>query len=111
MQFDLGLGGLGLLIVIALAFGVVVQLVVGTKATRWLWLIGAVAWFVGGLVASEVVWGTATVEELQPIIDGLLLDESLLGGVALGVPVTLATWYATRRRTDERPHPAGGGRA
>jgi len=38
----------------------------------------------GGLIASEVVWATATEEELQPVIDGLALDESLLGGVIVG---------------------------
>jgi len=51
----------------------------------------------GGLIASEVVWATATEEELQPVIDGLALDESLLGGVIVGVPVVLVTWFVARR--------------
>jgi hypothetical protein len=102
VQFDLGVGGLSLLILISLVFGVVAQLVLGL-ATRWLWLLGAAAWFIGGLFASEVVWGTATIEELQPIIDGLLLDESLLGGLILGLPAVLVTWYATRRSGHHRP--------
>jgi len=61
-------------------------------------LIGTAAWFVGGLIASEVVWGTATEQELQPNIDGLALDESLLGGLIVGIPVVLVTWYVARRR-------------
>ena len=98
MQFDLGVQGLGILIAVSLVFGVLAQVVLGRGTTRWMWLIGAVAWFVGGLVASEVVWGTATEQELQPIIDGLALDESLLGGFVVGVPVVLVTWYVARRR-------------
>jgi len=102
MRFEIGLAGLGLLAVISLGFGLVAQLV-GRTATHWLWLIAGVAWFVGGLFASEVVWGTLTVAEIQPIIDGLALDESLLGGVVLGVPVAVGTWYATRRARVHRP--------
>ena len=102
MHLDLGITGLGILILIALGFGVIVQVVAWRVATHWLWLIGAVAWFIGGFVASEVVWGTYTVDEIQPIIDGLALDESLLGGLALGVPVVLVTWYLTRRSRLQR---------
>jgi uncharacterized membrane protein YhhN len=98
VQVDLGMQGLGILIAVSLVFGILAQVVLGRGTTRWMWLIGAVAWFVGGLVASEVVWGTATEEELQPIIDGLALDESLLGGLVVGVPAVLVTWYVARRR-------------
>lgn len=96
MQFDMGMQGLGLLLVISLGFGLIAQLVL-RGGTRWLWLVAAAGWFVGGLFASEVVWGTATSDELQPIIDGLLLDESLLGGLVLGVPVALVTRYLAGR--------------
>jgi hypothetical protein len=85
------------LIVISLGFGLLVGLLAGRATTRWLWLIGAVAWFVGGLFASEVVWGTMTEDEIQPIIDGLAFDESLLGGLILGVLSVAATWVVTRR--------------
>ncbi len=98
MAFDLGLQGLGILIGISLIFGVAAQAIFWRSATHWLWLIGAVGWFVGGLYASEVVWGDMTEEEIQPIIDGLALDESLLGGLLVGVPVVLVTWLVTRRR-------------
>jgi hypothetical protein len=79
-------------------FGVVAQAVLGRVTTRRMWLIGAVAWCVGGFVASEVIWGSSTEEERQPIIDGLALDESALGGLIVGVPVVLVTWYLARRR-------------
>jgi hypothetical protein len=102
VQFDLGLAGLSLLIVISLGFGVVAQLL-GKAGTRWLWLIAAAGWFIGGLFASEVVWGAATNEELQPIIDGLAFDESLLGGLIVGALVVLATRYLTGSSPFQRP--------
>jgi len=94
MQFDLGSQGLGILTAIALAFGIVTQFA-GRPGTRWQWLLVAGGWFLGGLYASEVVFGSATVNELQPIIDGLAFDESLLGGLIAGVMVLLTTRYVT----------------
>ena len=91
MQFEIGIGGLGLLAAISILFGVIAQ-VVFIRGTRWMWVIGAIAWFLGGLFASEVIWGTLTIDEIQPIIDGLALDESLLGGLIAG----LATIFAVR---------------
>jgi hypothetical protein len=96
MVYNLEPAGLGLLIVMSLLFGVIAQLLIGRHATHWMWLIGAVAWFVGGLFFSEVVFGTMTAGEIQPIISGLALDESALGGLLVGVPVVLVTWYLTR---------------
>jgi hypothetical protein len=62
-----------------------------------MWLIGAVAWFVGGLFASEVIFGTETTEQnLQPLIDGLLWDEALIGGLITGLVAVALTWFATR---------------
>jgi hypothetical protein len=96
MQFDLGIYGLGILVVISLAFGLAAQLLV-SGGNRWMWLIAAVGWFVGGLIASEVIWGKMTVDEIQPIIDGLALDESLLGGLIVGVVTVVVTRLATGR--------------
>ena len=96
MQWDLGLGGVGLLIGMSLGFGVIAHLVVrGT--TRWLWLIAAAGYFVGGLVTSEVWFGWAAQEELQPIIDGLSFDEVLLFGLVSGIVTVLITRYVSRR--------------
>ena len=98
MNYDLGLQGLALLIIPALLFGLVAQLIVWRSATHWMWLIGAVAWFLGGLFASEVLYGAETTEaNLQPLIDGLLWDEALIGGLVTGTVVVLLTWFATRR--------------
>lgn len=103
MQFDIGLQGLGILVAISLAFGVVAQLLLGRRTTRWLWLIAAAGWLVGGLIASEIVWGSLTEDEIQPIIDGLAFDEALLGGVIGGVVAVVATWVVTRLRRPQRP--------
>ena len=106
MNYDLGLQGLALLIIPALLFGLVAQLTVGRSATRWMWLVGAVAWFVGGLFASEVLYGAETTEQnLQPLIDGLLWDEALIGGFVTGVVAVVITWFATRRHVMQ-PTPA-----
>jgi hypothetical protein len=90
MQFEIGIGGLGLLAAISIIFGLVAQ-VIFLRGTRWLFLIGAIGWFAGGLFASEVIWGTLTISEIQPIIDGLALDESLLGGLIGGLIAVIAT--------------------
>jgi hypothetical protein len=88
MQYDLGLTGLGLLLVFSLGFGLIAQ-IVGRAETPWLWLVGAAGWFAGGLYMSEVLFATATIDEIQPIIDGLAFDESLLGGLIGGAFATL----------------------
>ncbi|HJS27381.1 MAG TPA: hypothetical protein VJ913_09690 [Actinomycetota bacterium] len=102
MEWDLGLKGLGLLILMSLGFGVIAQLVVGKATTRWIWLIATAGFFVGGLMASEVWFGWATEEDLQPNIDGLSFDEVLLVGLIAGIVSVLFTWYLTRRH---RYHP------
>lgn len=95
MLFDIGIAGLGLLIIFSVGFGLVVQLA-SKPRTGWRWLVAAAGWFVGGLVASEVVWGGATVDELEPIIDGLAFDESLLGGVIGGLVAVVGVRLASR---------------
>ncbi len=106
LQWDLGLQGVGLLIAMSLGFGAIAQLVAGRSTTRWLWLIAAAAYFVGGLFISEVWFGWATEEDLQPNIDGLSFDEVLLIGLVPGIASVLVTRYVMRRR---RRHSAGGG--
>lgn len=96
MQLDLGLQGMAILLAISLVFGVLVQLI-GRAGSRWEWLTAATAWFIGGFVASEVVWGTFTEDDIQPIIDGLAFDESLLGGLVLGIPLAIVVRLLSRR--------------
>ena len=94
MQYDLGLVGLGLLVLLSLAFGGLAQLV-GRNRIRWQWLVAAIGFFIGGLIASEAIWADPTLD-LEPIIDGLSVDEALLGGVIGGVIADIATRFATR---------------
>ena len=95
--WDIGLRGLGILVGYSLVFGVVAQLVLWRAGMRWQWLIGALGFFIGGLLTSEVLFGTATIDQLQPIEDGLVFDEAMLGGLIVGLAAVLVTWYTTRR--------------
>ena len=106
MQYDLGLTGLGILVTLSLAFGIIAQ-IAGRAESRWLWLIGAAGWFVGGLLMSEVMFGAATEDEIQPIVDGLAFDEALLGGLIGGIVATVIARYATGSSPfHHRPSPA-----
>ena len=96
MTYDLGSTGLQILLAYAFGFGAIAQLVVGVDRTRWLWLLGAAGWFAGGLYMSEVLFAKATIDEIQPIIDGLAYDEALLGGLIGGLIAAVATWFVTR---------------
>ena len=111
MQWDLGLQGLGLLAAMALGFGVIAQLVVGRATTRWLWLIAAAIYFGSGLFISEVWFGWATEEELQPNIDGLSFDEVLMIGLIPGLAAVLVGWYVNRRRRRRRAEESTGVRS
>ena len=102
MQWDLGLQGLGLLVVMSLGFGVIAQLVAGRVTTRWVWAIASTTYFIAGLLISEVWFGWATEADLQPNIDGLSFDEVLLLGLVPCVLVVIATWSLMRRRNHGR---------
>lgn len=96
MTYDIGSTGLQILLAYSFGFGAIAQLIVGVPRARWLWFLAAAGWFLGALFLSEVLFGTATVNEIQPIIDGLAYDEALLGGLLGGLIVTFVTWFATR---------------
>jgi hypothetical protein len=102
MEWDLGLQGLGLLLLMSLGFGVIAQVVAGRVTTVWIGLIAAATYFVSGLLISEWMFGWASVEELQPNIDGLSFDEVLLIGLIPGIVVVLAIWWLARSR-HQRP--------
>lgn len=99
MDWDLGILGLSLLLGMSLGFGLIAQLVAGRQTTRWLWFIVAAVYFVSGLFISEVWFGWATEEELQPNIDGLSFDEVLLGVI----PAIATVLLMRRRRGRHRP--------
>lgn len=96
MRWDLVLQGLQLLVAVSLGFGIMAQLVAGRATTRWLWLIAAAGYFVSGLFISEVSFGWATQEQLQPNIDDLSFEVLLIGLVAGIVTVLVTRWIRHR---------------
>jgi hypothetical protein len=86
------------LVVMSLGFGALTQVVFWGRASRWLWLPASLVFFVLGLLISEVWFGWATEEELQPNIDGLSFDEVLVGFLVCTV-IVLAARFATRTRS------------
>jgi hypothetical protein len=96
VSWDLGIAGLGLLAAMSLAFGLIAQWIVGKRLTRWLWLFAAAAYFIAGILVSEVWFGWATERELQPNIDGLSFDEVQLVTLA-GLVAALIGRYLVRR--------------
>ena len=102
MEWDLGLRGLGLLLAISLGFGFVAQLLMWRVTTHWLWLIAAAVYFASGLLISEVWFGWATEEDLQPNIDGLSFDEAVFISLIPGLLVMLIAWIARHNRAKPR---------
>ena len=96
VTWDLGIAGLGLLAGMSLAFGVIAHWIVGKRPTRWLWILAATAYFLAGILVSEVWFGWATERDLQPNIDGLSFDEVQLVTLA-GLVAALIGRYLVRR--------------
>jgi hypothetical protein len=105
MEWDLGLWGLTTLLGMALGFGLLAQLFAGKATTGWLWLIASSVYFVSGLLISEAWFGWATEEELQPNIDGLSFDETMLALVPAIAAVIIAR-RLSKRPERGGPHPA-----
>lgn len=101
MEFttDIGLAGGLVLVVGALVFGVIAQLV-GQTRTGFEWLIDAFAFGIGALVASEFVIAWQTV---GPVWEGLAIVPALIGGLVLGIVVEVATRYMTGGTYTGRP--------
>ena len=96
MTYDIGSTGATILVGFAFGFGAIAQLILGQSRSGWLWLAGAIGWAVGAIFMSEVLFATATVDEIQPIIDGLPFDEALLGGLICGVVLVALAWFLAR---------------
>jgi hypothetical protein len=107
MQWDLGFQGLSVLGAMSLGFGVFAGLVVGKGVAYRLLAtaITAVACFGVGLVTSEMLFGWATEEELQPNIDGLSRDEVLLSSALTTAVVVLVMRYLASRARERKWHP------
>jgi uncharacterized membrane protein YeaQ/YmgE (transglycosylase-associated protein family) len=101
MEFAITLGVVGWLVLLAgaLLFGVVAQFI-GEARTGYEWLVDGIAAGIGAIVASEFIISTRTFE---PIWDGLAIVPALIGGVALGLVVELATRFLTGGRYTSRP--------
>ena len=99
MEWDLGVLGFTTLLAMAMGFGLLAQVLWGKGTTRWLWLIGAMVYLISGLLISEAWFGWATEEELQPNIDGLSRDESLMA-----LFPALAAVFMTRHITKGDSH-------
>jgi len=91
LTIALGLWGWVTLVVGALIFGVVMQLI-GETRTGYEWLVDAVAAGIGALVASEFITAFQTT---GPVFDGLALVPALIGGLVLGLVVEVATRLLT----------------
>jgi hypothetical protein len=102
VHWDIGLQGLGVVALYSLGFGLIAQLVMWRSTTHWLWLIAAGTFFIAGLLISEVWFGSAIGEELQPNIDGLSRDEALLAFIPASIVVWI-TWAFGRRKMRHRP--------
>lgn len=113
MRWDLGLQGIGVLLAMSAGFGLFAELVAshGKAGTRWVGLIAGLAVFVIGLVTSEVWFGWATGEDLQPNIDGLSFDEALIFGLLAGTASVLVTRFVTKRRRQMKAQIASGSRS
>jgi MFS family permease len=105
VEWDLGLQGLGVLALMSLAFGAIAHLVAAKSTTRWVGVIGAAAYFICGLLISEVWFGWATEEELQPNVDGLSFDEVLLLATLPGLVAVFVLRYVARKRHHDSPQP------
>ena len=105
MQWDLGLNGLLYLAAMSIVFGLLAQLLAWRAGPKWLWAVVSAVYFGVGILVSEVWFGWATQEDLQPNIDGLSRDEVLgVGLVVVALAVVIARWTARRhahRSADE----------
>jgi len=99
LAISLGIGGWLVLLAGALLFGVVAQLI-GETRTGYEWLVDGIAAALGALIASEFIISARTWE---PVWDGLALVPALIGGLALGVAIELATRYLTGGRYTTHP--------
>ena len=99
MQWDMGAQGLLVLAAISLGFALIAGLLVNRTWTTRLWVaaITTASCFIVGLFTSELLFGWATEDELQPNVDGLSRDEVLLSSLLTTVAVLLVSRYAGRR--------------
>jgi hypothetical protein len=98
LAISIGIGGWILLVAAALIVAVAFQFF--GEGSTYGFAADAIAVAIGALFASEIVVAWRTVE---PVWDGLALVPALLGGLAAGAIVDLASRYLTGGRTAGRP--------
>ena len=91
LALSIGLGGWVILVSAAVLFGGTAQYI-GDARAGYEWLVDAIAFGIGAIVASEFVIGWQTFE---PVVDGLALVPALLGGLAVGVITEVVIRFAT----------------
>jgi uncharacterized membrane protein YeaQ/YmgE (transglycosylase-associated protein family) len=99
LAISLGIGGWLVVVAGALLFGVLAQFI-GETRTGYEWLVDGIAAALGALIASEFIISARTWE---PVWDGLALVPALIGGIAVGVVIELATRYLTGGRYTTHP--------
>ena len=99
LAINLGLGGWLVIFAGALLFGVIAQFI-GEARTGYEWLVDGIAVVIGAVVASEFIISLRTFE---PVWDELALVPALIGGLAVGIVIELATRYLTGGRYTTRP--------
>jgi hypothetical protein len=99
LAMNIGIGGWLVLLAAAILFGVIAQFV-GETRTGYEWLVDGIAFALGAVIASEFIISLRTFE---PVWDNLALVPALIGGLALGLVVEIATRYLTGGRYTTRP--------
>lgn len=94
--------GLAVLAVGAVVIGVIGQLI-GEVRTSFEWLPDAVAAFIGGFVASEML---GDLSKIGPEWEGVFLVPALVGAIVLAVVVDLLVRTVTGGTLTHRGHPA-----
>lgn len=93
MDFTISIGPGGWVVVVlaSIVFGLVAQYI-GDARTGFEWLIDAIAFGIGAVVASELFVG---MRAFEPVYDGLALVPALVGGLVVGGLVEVATRFLT----------------
>lgn len=102
MEWNLGINGIAVLVGMALVFGLATELVLAWSTTRWIGVVGTAVYVAVGVFVSEIWFGWATEEDLQPNIDGLSFDEVLLLATPIAWVVMGVVWYLARRARNRR---------
>ncbi len=103
MEWDLGARGLLVLLGMSLVVGLVSQLVLWRVVSHRFWILATAVNFLSGLFTSEVLFGWATGEHLQPNINGLSFDEVLMSSIVTFLVILLLVRIAGHRANIRAP--------